>query len=124
MNLGKKYKQLFEGKVRSNDSRLLKENEYEQAWHGEVAKAYEDFARKNQLKGIIYSEGGEEMVTPKPNASPKQIGEFVKQKLIDNYDELEEWIGGLGGTGQVDVVRDGEQFMNQIDKMMEELNNS
>ena len=25
MNLGKKYKQLFEGKVRSNDSKLLKE---------------------------------------------------------------------------------------------------
>ena len=26
MNLGKKYKQLFEGKTRSNDSKLLKEN--------------------------------------------------------------------------------------------------
>jgi len=26
MNLGKKYKQLFEGKARSNDSNLLKEN--------------------------------------------------------------------------------------------------
>ena len=26
MNLGKKYKQLFEGKTRSNDSRLLKES--------------------------------------------------------------------------------------------------
>ena len=26
MNLGKKYKQLFEGKTRSNDSSLLKEN--------------------------------------------------------------------------------------------------
>ena len=25
MNLGKKYKQLFEGKTRSNDSKLLKE---------------------------------------------------------------------------------------------------
>ena len=35
MNLGKKYKQLFEGKTRSNDSKLLKEDV-----NLEVAKAY------------------------------------------------------------------------------------
>ena len=35
MNLGKKYKQLFEGKIRSNDSKLLKENV-----NPEVGKAY------------------------------------------------------------------------------------
>ena len=34
-NLGKKYKQLFEGKTRSNDSKLLKEDV-----NLEVAKAY------------------------------------------------------------------------------------
>ena len=28
MNLGKKYKQLFEGKTRSNDSKILKEAQY------------------------------------------------------------------------------------------------
>ena len=35
MNLGKKYKQLFEGKTRSNDSKLIKEDV-----NLEVAKAY------------------------------------------------------------------------------------
>ena len=34
MNLGKKYKQLFEGKVRSNDSKLLKEE------YNELVKEY------------------------------------------------------------------------------------
>jgi len=29
MNLGKRYKQLFEGKTRSNDNKLLTENEYD-----------------------------------------------------------------------------------------------
>ena len=33
MNLGKKYKQLFEGKARSNDSKLLKEyRDFEKDW--------------------------------------------------------------------------------------------
>ena len=36
MNLGKKYKQLFEGKIRSNDSRLLKESNVTVTSHDEV----------------------------------------------------------------------------------------
>mgnify|MGYP003151663563 CR=1 FL=1 len=32
MNLAKKYKQLFEGKARSNDSKLLKEYSFEKDW--------------------------------------------------------------------------------------------
>ena len=38
MNLGKKYKQLFEGKTRSNDSKLLNE-----ASEGELIKIHKPF---------------------------------------------------------------------------------
>jgi hypothetical protein len=38
MNLGKKYKQLFEGKTRSNDSKLLKESKVDDAFMMKVAQ--------------------------------------------------------------------------------------
>ena len=116
MNLGKKYKQLFEGKVRSNDSRLLKE-EYDENWHIEVAKAYEVYARKNQLKGIIYSEQNEE-IKNQPNASPAQISKFVEDILYNNYETMEDWISGINGTGQIypDVKID-----MPLDKIMDQL---
>ena len=38
MNLGKKYKQLFEGKARSNDITLIKESNVKVTSHDEVFK--------------------------------------------------------------------------------------
>ena len=42
MNLGKKYKQLFEGKIRSNDSLLLMERNYGKVdkWSPNLQKMY------------------------------------------------------------------------------------
>ena len=42
MNLGKKYKQLFEGKTRSNDSRLLKESTVDDTFMMKVAELDEE----------------------------------------------------------------------------------
>ena len=55
MNLGKKYKQLFEGKTRSNDSKLIKEDvEYPESDEDFIArlKAKSDASeKKNKQKG-------------------------------------------------------------------------
>ena len=55
MNLGKKYKQLFEGKTRSNDFTLLKENDISMT---EIKEVIEEFTQnKNEkTKDIVSKE--------------------------------------------------------------------
>ena len=89
MNLGKKYKQLFEGKVRSNDAKLLKENAEAEIdalidWK-EVQKA-NDHANRNEYN--MY-EDGEEIVIPlrKPWVSaenPEGISELNAEVYKDS----------------------------------------
>ena len=62
MNLGKKYKQLFEGKTRSNDSKLLKEyRSFELDWEdvidiGQMNQTFEDY--------YVAAEDGSEVQIP------------------------------------------------------------
>jgi hypothetical protein len=58
MNLGKKYKQLFEGKVRSNDAKLLKEFQYEMDWEDVIDLDALDF------ETLFAAEDGTEVQIP------------------------------------------------------------
>ena len=58
MNLAKKYKQLFEGKTRSNDSKLLKEFQYEKDWEDVIDMDSLDF------ETLVAAEDGAEVQIP------------------------------------------------------------
>jgi len=58
MNLAKKYKQLFEGKTRSNDSKLLKEFQYEKDWEDVIDMDSFDF------ETLVAAKDGSEVQIP------------------------------------------------------------
>jgi len=60
MDLAKKYKQLFEGKVRSNDSSLLMERNYGKVtkWNPTLQKMYDGFIGVAQQMGNNFTEVG------------------------------------------------------------------
>ena len=82
MNLGKKYKQLFEGKIRSNDATLIKEN----ALASEPSEVLND-----KLSGMVM------------DMDEMEYANFSRENLDsefevgdDNADEMSEWLYDLG----------------------------
>ena len=94
MNLGKKYKQLFEGKIRSNDSKLLKENV-----NPEVGKAYGAVYDKTDDHGDEALEVMDEFVEDAglTDVLEKFLDEkkLTPQESADLIDVLEDVVGEL-----------------------------
>ena len=95
MNLGKKYKQLFEGKIRSNDATLINENAALKYLEGE---GFKKLGQDKELKklGMEVSPG---FMSPnmvqlrfKPGAAKRNIND-IKRVLLYNH---------LGGARDID----------------------
>jgi len=91
MNLGKKYKQLFEGKVRSNDAKLLKEFQYEMDWEDVIDLDALDF------ETLFAAEDGTEVQIPTSQGEvgggfrkdTKMAGEGIPEFLTAIIDKSE-----------------------------------
>ena len=92
MNLGKKYKQLFEGKLRSNDSGLLNE-----AW---IEPEKSDFSTRNKIGKID------------PNLRVKVLNH---NETSDDAIDFEGTINGKPWTASKEYMRDGAIFTSVYD---------
>ena len=109
MNLAKKYKQLFEGKTRSNDSRLLKENIDQWIDWKELQKVNNHATRD---ENNMYDDGEEITVPLKKPIKGKR--EFIATVYADDgmtsftfESEDEEAMESVG----IDTLNDLPQFM-------------
>ena len=102
MNLGKKYKQLFEGKTRSNDSNLLNESnvkvtshdeihddtiEFEGTINGKPWRAEKEYLRDGAVFTNVFDENEENMEEYNPDAYDDII------TAINDYMEKERIVG-------------------------------
>ena len=102
MNLGKKYKQLFEGKTRSNDSKLLKENVN--------PESDEDFIARLKAK----SDASEKKNKQNENVNPevqKAYGAVYDLTDVHGDEALEVMDEFVEDAGLTDVL---EKFLDDI----------
>jgi hypothetical protein len=111
MNLGKKYKQLFEGKIRSNDARLIKESVDINQWiDGKKMQKLNDYDNRNS--SYMY-EDEEEIIVPlkKPIKGKKEfIATVYKDGGMTSFSFEEEDNDAMEAVG-IDVWNDLDGFM-------------
>ena len=107
MNLGKKYKQLFEGKTRSNDSKLLKENVN--------PESDEEFIARLKAKAAAREKKNKQKVRVNPEVD-KAYG-AVYDKTDDHGDEalevMDEFVEDAGLTDVLEKHLDDKKLTPQ-----------
>jgi hypothetical protein len=117
MNLGEKYKQLFEGKTRSNDSKLLNESnvkvtshdeinddtiEFEGTINGKPWRAEKEFMKDGAIFTNVFDENEKDLQEKDENAYDDVI------TAINDYMEKE----GVEGLGEEEYSSDYDQYVS------------
>ena len=93
INLAKKYKQLFEGKTRSNDSKLLKEFQYEMDWEDVIDMDALD------MEALVSAEDGAEVQIP---TSQGEVGGGFRKDTEVAGEGLPEFLTAIIDKSEID----------------------